>query len=112
MWNVANCWPSTSIGEISATNSSAIPVPHSTARPTGAARAPPWARARRHRTPYTAPYPISDAITTGAKVHEVSTDTSDDCDARGCEPSPAGLFSHSPHEVVTVASFLVTRPAG
>ena len=49
MWNDANCSPSRSIGEISATNSSAIPSSHSASRPTGAARGPPSAREIRHR---------------------------------------------------------------
>ena len=53
MWNVANCSPRTSIGEISATASVTIPAPHSTARPTPAARAPPSRRTVRHRRPYT-----------------------------------------------------------
>ena len=48
MWNVANCSPSRSIGEISATNSSAIPVPHITARPAGRPRA---RRPRARRAP-------------------------------------------------------------
>src|SRR5262245_20403933 len=87
MWNVANCSPSVSSGEISATNSSAMPVPHSTARPTGAARGPPWRRDVRQRTPYTAPYAMSDAMTTGAKFHDVSTGTSVDCDALGTNTS-------------------------
>ena len=53
MWKVANCSPSASSGETSATNSAAIPVAHSAARPQPAARAPPSARARRQRRPYT-----------------------------------------------------------
>ena len=40
----ASCSPSRSTGETSATNSSAMPVSHSTSLPTGAARAPPSAR--------------------------------------------------------------------
>ena len=76
MWKVANCSPSRSSGEISATNSGAIPVAHSTARPDRRARAPPSARAVRQRRPYTTPYADrATSSTTGAKVHEVSTGT-------------------------------------
>lgn len=75
MWNVANCSPSRSIGEISATNSVAIPAAHNTARPTPTARAPPSRRAVRHRAPYTTPYATSAATTTGAKLHDTSTGT-------------------------------------
>ena len=68
MWKVANCSPSVSSGEISATNSARSRSPTAPRGPTGAARAPPWRRDVRQRRPYTSPYASSDAMTTGANV--------------------------------------------